>query len=84
MTVTFNRRSTDPQVIDTNYFMYDIEDEVRIISFIGAHPVGKIITCYTSDKHNHPSAPHKRYVVVCGQDAKRSVIDVSEKELEHV
>ena len=82
MTVTFNNRKTDLNRIDQEYFKFVPDEPVRIISFRGAQPVGKIVTCYTSDKHNHPAAPHRRYVVACGADAKLSIADVSEDELE--
>ena len=83
MTVTFNRRKTDiVHVIDRKYFKFIMDEPVRVVSFIGAQPVGKIVCCYTSDKHNHPAAPHRRYVVVCGTGPKTSICDVSEEELE--
>ena len=85
MTVTFNRRKTDVvHVKDRSYFKFIMDEPVRIISFVGAHPTGVIVCCYTSDEHNHPAKPHKRYVVACGrgEGAKQSICDVSEDELE--
>ena len=85
MTVTFNRRKTDVvHVTDRKYFKFIMDEPVRIISFVGAHPTGVIVCCYTSDEHNHPAKPHKRYVVACGrgEGAKQSICDVSEDELE--
>lgn len=85
MTVTFNRRLTDTIHVTTReYFKFITDEPVRVIGFKGAQPVGVVVTCYTSDEHNHPSPPHKRYVVVCGkgEGAKQCVCDVSEGELE--
>lgn len=85
MTVTFNRRLTDTATVtDRSYFKFIPDEPVRIISFCGAQPVGVVVSCYTSDKYNHPAAPHRRYVVACGkgEGAKQSIADVSEDELE--
>lgn len=81
MTTTFNRK-TDAHRIDREYFKFIPDEPVRIISFIGAQPTGKVVTCYTSDKYNHPALPHRRYVVVCGSGPKTSIADVSEEELQ--
>lgn len=80
MTVTFNRK-TDPTRIDREYYQFVPDESVKIISFTGAQPTGKVVACYTSDVYNHPANPHRRYVVVCGTGPKTSVIDVSEEEI---
>ena len=83
MTVTFNKRSTDPvSLADSDYYMYAIGAPVRVVSFPGAQPTGKVAARYTSDEHNHSARPHKRYVVVCGTGPKMSVIDVAQQELD--
>lgn len=84
MTTTFNRKSDPTQInqCDEKYYQFVPDEPVRIISFVGAQPVGKVVSCYTSDKHNHPASPHRRYVVVCGTGPKTSIADVSESQLE--
>lgn len=82
MTTTFNQRCTDPvSLADSDYYSFAIGAPVRIVSYTGAQPTGKVFSRYTSDKHNHSALPHKRYVVVCGTGSKTSVADISEKEL---
>ena len=86
MTVTFNnRRQSDmPSLTDSDYYAFTVGTEVKIVSLPGAQPVGKIVCRYTSDEHNHPARPHKRYVVACGSGAKQSIADVSERELDRL
>lgn len=69
---------------DSEYYAYTVGTEVRLISFVGAQPVGKIAARYTSDQHNHPAPPHKRYVIACGSGPKLCIADVSEKEMERI
>lgn len=82
MTVTFNNRKTDASQVDKTYYKFVPDEPVAIVSFPGAQPTGKVVCCYTSDEHNHPARPHKRYVVVCGSGDKTCVADVSENELD--
>ena len=85
MTVTFsNKRQTDmPSLTDSEYYAFTVGTQVKIVSFPGAQPIGEIVARYTSDEHNHPAQPHKRYVVACGkgEGAKQCIADVSEKEM---
>jgi hypothetical protein len=69
-------------------YKFKPDDKVKIMSYTGAEdgfPV-TVYAAYTSDKENHPAAPHNRYV--CFEDDLRSdsilghIHDVSENELE--
>lgn len=60
-------------------------DKVNIMSYVGAEE-GFLVTiyaAYTSDKENHPAAPHNRYV--CFEEGRGITAwhlhDVSENEL---
>ena len=67
-------------------YKFKPDDKVKIMSYTGAEdgfPV-TVYAAYTSDKENHPAAPHNRYVCF---DEERGITawhlhDVSENELE--
>jgi len=84
--VTFsNKRQSDmPSLIDSEYYAFTVGTPVKIISFIGAQPTGEVVARYTSDEHNHPARPHKRYVIKCGTGMKQCIADVSERELDRL
>lgn len=86
MTTTFNnRRQSDmPSLTDSDYYAYTVGTPVKIVSFPGAEPTGEVVARYTSDEHNHPARPHKRYIVCCGSGPKTSIADVSERELDRL
>ncbi len=85
-TTTFsNRRQSDmPSLTDSEYYAFTVGTKVKIVSFPGAQPVGEIVARYTSDEHNHPARPHKRYVVQCNSGAKTCIADVSEREIDRL
>ena len=64
-----------------SHYRYLPGQQVMVVSFTGVEFVAEVFSRYTSDKHNHPAPPHKRYVVV---DRLEEVYDLAEVELEAV
>ena len=64
-----------------SYYKYIPQEIVLVASFIGVPFQAEVFSRYTSDKHNHPAAPHKRYVVI---DNLGESYDLAEVELESV
>lgn len=68
-------------------YKYKPGDKVRIMSYIGAEQGFEVtvFSCYISDKKNHESPPHNRYVCYdefkSELDIKNRLHDVSESEL---
>lgn len=68
------------QTIKDDYYTYEPEELVNMVDFMSEkrYPC-KVITCYTSDKHNHAASPHKRYTILFPNG---KLDDVCEAELE--